>query len=159
MIGQYDRNSATDMQALRQQFHVRRMNTEYLIDARCPPLPHHGDTFDPPYDVSEYGDDDRDNEDGNGDLGEDRGYRDAADAPQLHTILTQGSTILTLNDQQKKGANDELKEKVSVLDEDAEVWTAKLVSTSRIPSLVFPLTIETQPLLLGPATVRQETSS
>ena len=37
------------------------------------PPPHHGDTFDPLYDVSDYGDDDRDHKDGDEDRGEDPG--------------------------------------------------------------------------------------
>ena len=40
------------------------------------PLAHHGDTFDHMYDVSDYGDDDRDREDGDGDGGEDQGNHD-----------------------------------------------------------------------------------
>lgn len=51
---------------------LRRVNSAPL----WLPLPHHGDTFDPLYDVSDYGDDDRDDEADGEDGGEDQGHHD-----------------------------------------------------------------------------------
>lgn len=51
---------------------LRRVNSAPL----WLPLPHHGDTFDPLYDVSDYGDDDRDDEAEGEDGGKDQGHHD-----------------------------------------------------------------------------------